>query len=99
MAKSETENLQTARLGINIVAVYALPDSHLRLVYEDGAEYTLDFRAIVARGGVMAALRDDAVFSRVRVAHDGIAIEFPGEIDFCADALRMDAEAQEKSRS
>jgi hypothetical protein len=42
----------------------------------------------------MSALADKAVFSAVKVAHDGIAIEFPGEIDFCADALRIDGEIQ-----
>ncbi|MEZ5339390.1 MAG: DUF2442 domain-containing protein [bacterium] len=77
-----------------ILSIEALPDFHLKLDYADGTVYTLDFRPIIAKGGVMQALRNDEVFKQVHVAHDGIAIEFPGGMDFCADSLRVDAELQ-----
>lgn len=37
--------------------------------------------------GVLAALVDPALFAQVRVGERGRSLEWPGEIDFCADAL------------
>ena len=37
--------------------------------------------------GVFAAVTDPAVFAQVRVGERGRSLEWPGEIDFCADAL------------
>jgi len=79
-------------LDNRIERVEALPEFILRIHYSDGAVYLLDFKPEIARGGVMSALSDPGVFERVRVTQDGEAIEFPGEVDFCADALRWDAE-------
>jgi len=41
--------------------------------------------------GVFAALLDPAVFAQVRVGDRGRSLEWPGEIDFCADALWFEA--------
>jgi hypothetical protein len=45
-----------------------------------------DFDRVVGRG-VFATLADPAVFAQVRVGERGRSPEWPGEIDFCADAL------------
>jgi hypothetical protein len=37
--------------------------------------------------GVFAAVTDPSVFTQVRVGERGRSLEWPGEIDFCADAL------------
>lgn len=84
------------QLENEITSARALGDFVLRLEFSDGDSYELDFKPRIARGGVMARLSDPAVFSAVRVILDGYAIEFPGNIDFSADALRLDAELQRR---
>jgi hypothetical protein len=37
--------------------------------------------------GVVAAVTDPEIFAQVRVGERGRSLEWPGEIDFCADAL------------
>jgi len=59
----------------------------LRLTYSDGVSVTLDVQPLIDAGGVFAALRDDAVFNRVKIGAGGRSIEWPGDIDLCADAL------------
>lgn len=85
---------QIVRGNNTIVAVRPLPDFEIELRYSDGTVYIIDFKPIIKGGGVMSALADSSVFNAVKVAHDGIAIEFPGKIDFCADSLRIDGELQ-----
>ena len=77
-----------------LVSAEPLPDYRLRLTYRDGTVYVLDFKPVIAKGGVIAELADPAVFAAVKIGERGRSLEFPGEIDFCADALRVDAEAQ-----
>lgn len=45
--------------------------------------------------GVFAALADPAVFAQVRVGERGRSLEWPGEIDFCADALWFEAHPED----
>jgi hypothetical protein len=52
---------------------------------------TVSYFAHVAGNGVFASLADPAVFARVRVGEHGRSLEWPGEIDFCADALWFEA--------
>src|SRR5437773_888614 len=91
--------LQTEVLGREIgpesrIASATVVGPHrLRLMYADGASFELDFQDEIEAGGVMTALADPAIFAAVKVVRRGRAIEFPGEIDFCADSLRLDGEA------
>ena len=41
--------------------------------------------------GVFASVTDPAVFMQVGVGERGRSLEWPGEIDFCADALWFEA--------
>jgi hypothetical protein len=72
--------------------VQALPDYHLRLVYEGGSEVVVDFAPIVSEAGVFAPLADPALFAQVSLGDRGRSICWPGEIDFCADALWLQAQ-------
>jgi hypothetical protein len=71
-----------------IVSAAPLPDSRLRLTYEDGRVVEVDFRPLIARGGAFEPLSRPEVFEQVRIGEHGRYIEWPGELDFCADALR-----------
>lgn len=72
-----------------IVRVEPKPRFELRLTYDDGAVVVVEFRSVIRRGGVAAPLRDPEFFQRVRVERGGRALAWPGELDFCADALRL----------
>lgn len=56
------------------------------LSFDDDVEGEADFSAHAGQG-VFAAWNDYAVFRRAGIADQGRALEWPGEIDFCADAL------------
>lgn len=63
----------------------------LRLFYSNGTVIVIDFSPIIERGGVFSRLSDPAFFSQVQLSEDGRSIEWPGELDFCADALWFQA--------
>lgn len=46
-----------------------------------------DFKPLIEQGGVMAALRDPAVFAGVRIGPRGRGLVFGEDIEFCADGL------------
>ena len=50
-------------------------------------ETTVNQFAHLLGKGVFAAMSDPSVFALVRVGERGRSLEWPGEIDFCADAL------------
>ena len=62
----------------------------VRLRYADGLVVRVDLAPALAQGGVFSGLAEPVIFGQVRVGPRGRSIEFPGEIDFCADALRRD---------
>lgn len=68
------------------------PNFKLRLTFADGAEVLVDFKPIIEMGGVFAKLNDLEFFKQVKIGSQGRSIEWPGEIDFCADALRIDGQ-------
>jgi len=80
--------------GNRLLEVSPLSGHLLELAYDDGARLTVDLSDLIESGGVYAALRDDAVFSQVRLGESGSFIEFPGPVDFCVDSLRHMAELQ-----
>lgn len=63
----------------------------LKVAFADGASFIIDLNELIRQGGVFEALRDPAVFAAVRLGSDGRFIEWPGQIDLCADALRQQA--------
>jgi hypothetical protein len=57
------------------------------LRYQDGTEGEIDLSHLAGRG-VFAAWDDEAVFDQVRLGAHG-AIEWPGNLDLCPDALYL----------
>ena len=78
-----------------IVSAVAHAGFAVRLEYSDGVVIDVDFKPVIARGGVFERLSDPDVFRQVRVGERGRYIEWPGELDFCADALRAIASVTE----
>lgn len=74
-----------------ITKVKALADYHIRLDYEGGETIDLDMREAVHAGGVLSALADPDLFGQVSLGSRGRAVCWPGEIEFCADALWLQA--------
>jgi hypothetical protein len=71
-----------------IVIAEPRPVRTLWLEFADGQAGEVDLAPVIARGGVYSSLNVPAVFDQVRVGERGRYIEFPGNVDFCADALR-----------
>ncbi len=65
------------------------------IAWDDGKKTTIDMTAMIARGGIFRPLRDPAVFGTARIGYCGRSLIWSGvdgeEIDFCADALRRQA--------
>jgi hypothetical protein len=74
-----------------IVAVEAEPGCRLRIVYDSGETITVDFTPVIRKGGVFAQLADPVVFRQVCVDPRGRSVRWPGDIDFCADAVWLKA--------
>lgn len=73
--------------------------TRLRLVYADGQVVTVELAALVRAGGVFAALRDWELFSQAALDERGRAVRWPGDIDLCADALRIEGEISARRRA
>lgn len=58
----------------------------LELKFSDQNSGVIDFKPI-AKTGVLLRLNDPKYFKSVKIVRNGRAIEWPGGIDFCADAL------------
>ena len=77
--------------------IQAVPsrDYLVELTYSDGDSVMVDFKPLIERGGVFAALADTEFFEQVSVADDGRYIGWPGELEFCADALWLQQHAED----
>ncbi|MGD0088419.1 MAG: DUF2442 domain-containing protein [Planctomycetota bacterium] len=71
------------------------PPCRLRLAFADGTTDVVDFAPLQKRGGVFTKLGDPQFFAQVRIGERGRTIEWPGELDFCADALWMECHKNE----
>jgi hypothetical protein len=69
----------------------------LRLTYSDGETIVADFTPVIQRGGVFAPLSDPEFFSQVSIGERGRYIQWPGALDFCADALWLEGHTSEIS--
>ncbi len=69
--------------------IEAVPRGNYKLFlrFEDGVVGELDLSALAGRG-VFATWRQPGVFERLTVTEAG-AVEWPGEVDLCPDALYM----------
>lgn len=74
-----------------ICSIAPQPDYRLRLTYSDGETVTADFTSVVQQGGIFAPLADPAFFAQASLDERGRVVQWPGELEFCADALRQQA--------
>jgi hypothetical protein len=65
---------------------------NLRLVYADSVSFDVNIRPLIEKGGVFAPLADRTLFAQVRVGEGGRYIEWPGDVDLCADALWLEGQ-------
>jgi hypothetical protein len=77
-----------------ILAVQTLPNFGIKLTYDSGKVVELDFSSKILKGTVTEPLSDPEFFKRVRIARGGRALEWPGEVDFCADALWLEGSGE-----
>lgn len=75
-----------------IISVEPSSDFNLRLLYADGALFEVDIRPLIDKGGVFAPLVDRALFAQVRLGEGGRYVEWPGDVDLCADALWLEGQ-------
>ncbi len=69
-----------------IVALEILQNHRVRLRFADGVEGEVDFSRQAGKG-VFAPLADEAFFQRAALGEKGRTLTWPGDLDFCADAL------------
>ncbi len=72
---------------MKITAAKPLENYKLFLRFDDGVSGTVDLGDIAGRG-VFGAWKRDGMFEQVRITELG-ALEWPGELDLCADALYL----------
>ena len=72
---------------MKIIEAASREEYRLFLRFEDGTAGEVDLSELAGRG-VFAAWREQGVFEQVRVTETG-AVEWPGELDLCPDALYM----------
>jgi hypothetical protein len=72
---------------MRIIDVKALPRFRLELRFDNGETGVVDLLSLAGRG-VFEAWNVPGVFEDVSVTDDG-AVQWPGEIDLCPDALYL----------
>ena len=78
-----------------IIQIQILSNYKLNLTFSDGKSVQVDFTNKIDPNSVTAPLVDRNFFSQVTITQGGRAIEWPGEIDFCADALWLEGSREE----
>jgi hypothetical protein len=71
----------------DIIEVRPAGGTRLFLRFDDGAAGELDLATIIRFEGVFAALRDPAVFAKVRVDPEIGTVVWPNGADLCPDVL------------
>ena len=81
-----------------IMDVSVVPDTYaIVLIWENGQRFIKNMWPLIRNQKIFAPLEDKSIFQQVSVVDDGRALAWPGDIDYCADALW--AESQMTSRS
>jgi hypothetical protein len=82
------------------VIVGAMPNPEslsVALRWANGATTVASFRHLAGKG-VFAAFNDPAFFARAAIGERGRSLEWPGELDVCADALWFESHPEEAPR-
>jgi hypothetical protein len=81
-----------------ISKVQLLDGYRLRLLYTDGGVVEKDFAPVIAVGNAFTALADPEFFAQAKIGIGGRSLEWPGELDFCADALWFEAHPEDYAK-
>lgn len=74
-------------------------DRIVLLRYTDGAEFAVDMAPVIQQGGVFAQLASPDFFAQAQVGRRGRFLLWPDELEFCADALRLQGQVVIQSAS
>lgn len=77
-----------------IRSVRVIGNLTLELSWDDETMSDVNLRSVVEQGGVFTTLRDPNVFASVSVDVSGRFLVWPGDVDLCADALRLTVETE-----
>jgi transcription antitermination factor NusG len=69
----------------------------LKVTYDNGRTVTFDAGPLVKTGGVFAKLAEESEFEKVKVGPRGRSLEWPGQVDLCADAIWIKATGETES--
>jgi len=71
----------------DIIEARAMRERRLFVKFDDGTEGTIDITTVTRFDGMFAALRDQAIFARVRVDPELGTVVWPTGADLCPDVL------------
>lgn len=74
-----------------ILIAKPLLEKKVALEFDDGTVAVADFKETAERGGVFAPLNDPKFFRKVKAVQGGRALAWPGELEFCTDALYLES--------
>ncbi len=72
---------------MKLLSAQPLSAYRLKVAFDDGVAGEVDLSSLAGRG-VFAAWTQPGVFEQAKVTSEG-AVEWPGEIDLCPDALYL----------
>lgn len=84
----------TALQQVRIVRIDILSTPVLKVLFDDGAERVVDFSSVIATSKWFRMLSVPTTFETVDVVNNGRALQWITGVDYCADALRIMADAQ-----
>ena len=64
-----------------------LTNFSVEITWAEGEVSIVSLHETVAKGGVFAALSDPKIFGQLKIGDGGRWLEWPNEVDICADAL------------
>jgi len=73
------------------IRVTPFANSTYNIEFEDGTKLIFDLNPYFKEGSVFLTLKNYDIFNKVKISSDGRSIEFPENLDFCADSLWLKA--------
>lgn len=94
IAAPETyEPLRAAR-PVRIVGAEVVRPPLMRVRFDDGATREVDFDGVIAANRWFVTLRIPETFADFEIVDEGRALRWISGVDYCADALRIEADRQ-----
>ena len=74
-----------------ITKIEILEDYKINLNFDDSTTLVFDLKNYFHKGSVFQILKKKHYFNDAKISKDGRSLEFPYELDFCADSLWLKA--------